>query len=88
MPFPYIANHAGWMVAEVGRQPWIAYGLQRTVDATSTNVSEGMTTFTLLGFMGLYTLVGLFYLFLCLRVIDRGPGPHAEGAAHAVETRR
>ena len=88
MPFPYIANHAGWMVAEVGRQPWIAYGLQRTVDATSTNVSEGMTIFTLLGFMGLYALVGLLYLFLCLRVIDRGPGPHAEGAAHAVEARR
>jgi cytochrome d ubiquinol oxidase subunit I len=88
MPFPYIANHAGWMVAEVGRQPWIAYGLQRTVDATSTNVSEGMTTFTLLGFMGLYALVGLLYLFLCLRVIDHGPGPHAERAAHAVEARR
>jgi len=88
MPFPYIANHAGWMVAEVGRQPWIAYGLQRTVDATSTNVSEGMTTFTLLGFMGLYALVGLLYLFLCLRVIDRGPGTHTEGGAHAVEAWR
>ena len=53
-PFPYIANEAGWMVAEVGRQPWIVYGLQRTAAATSTNVSGGMTWFTLLGFMGMY----------------------------------
>jgi cytochrome d ubiquinol oxidase subunit I len=75
VPFPYIANQAGWMVAEVGRQPWIAYGLQRTVEATSTNVSEGMTVFTLLGFMGLYALVGLFYVLLCVRIIDRGPAP-------------
>ncbi len=77
MPLPYVANHAGWMVAEVGRQPWIVYGLQRTVEATSTNVSEGMTTFTLLGFMGLYALVGLFYLFLVIRIIGRGAEPPA-----------
>jgi cytochrome bd ubiquinol oxidase subunit I len=79
MPFPYIANHAGWMVAEVGRQPWIVYGLQRTAEATSTNVSEGMTIFTLLGFMGLYALIGLFYLFLFVRIINEGPGGHAPG---------
>jgi cytochrome d ubiquinol oxidase subunit I len=79
MPFPYIANHAGWLVAEVGRQPWIAYGLQRTAAATSTNVSEGMTTFTLLGFMGLYALVGLFYLFLFIRIVAHGPGSPPPG---------
>ena len=77
MPFPYIANHAGWLVAEVGRQPWIAYGLQRTAAATSTNVSEGMTVFTLLGFMGLYALVGLLYLFLFGRIVVHGPGEHS-----------
>ena len=43
MPFPYIANHAGWVVAEVGRQPWIVYGLRRTAEATSHNVTAGMT---------------------------------------------
>jgi len=86
IPFPYIANHAGWLVAEVGRQPWIAYGLQRTVAATSTNVSEGMTIFTLLGFMGLYALVGLFYLFLFIRIVARGPGDAAVDAAHGAAT--
>jgi cytochrome d ubiquinol oxidase subunit I len=73
MPFPYIANEAGWMVAEIGRQPWIVYGLQRAAHANSTNVSAGMALFTLLGFMGLYALLGMFYLVLVLRVIAQGP---------------
>ncbi|HXY41810.1 MAG TPA: cytochrome ubiquinol oxidase subunit I [Vicinamibacteria bacterium] len=76
MPFPYIANHAGWTVAEMGRQPWVVYGLQRTAEASSAMVSAGMTYFTLAGFMGLYALVGLLYLFLFLRIVDTGP---AEG---------
>jgi cytochrome bd ubiquinol oxidase subunit I len=73
MPFPYIANHAGWVVAEVGRQPWTVYGMQRTSLASSTNVTAGMTYFTLFGFMGLYLLVGLLYLFLFFRIVHRGP---------------
>jgi cytochrome d ubiquinol oxidase subunit I len=73
IPFPYIANQAGWIVGEVGRQPWIVYGLQRTMDATSTNVSGGMTMFTLLGFMGLYALLGLLYIFLFLKIVHEGP---------------
>jgi len=77
MPFPYIANQAGWVVAEVGRQPWIVYGLMRTSVATSTNVSGGMTMFTLIGFMGLYLLVGLLYLVLFLRIISAGPANEA-----------
>jgi cytochrome bd ubiquinol oxidase subunit I len=72
-PFPYIANQAGWVVAEVGRQPWIVYGLQRTAAATSPNVSDGMAWFTLLGFMGLYAVLGLLYLFVVARIIERGP---------------
>ena len=79
MPFPYIANHAGWVVAEVGRQPWIVYGLRRTAEATSQNVTAGMTIFTLFGFMGLYALVGLLYLLLVLRIVHAGPG---DGHAH------
>jgi cytochrome d ubiquinol oxidase subunit I len=74
MPFPYIANHAGWVVAEVGRQPWIVYGLRRSAEATSQNVTAGMTFFTLFGFMGLYALVGLLYLLLVLRIVHEGPG--------------
>lgn len=73
MPFPYIANQAGWVVAEVGRQPWIVYGLMRTADATSTNVSGGMAWFSLLGFMGMYTVLAAVYAFVGGRIIWRGP---------------
>jgi cytochrome d ubiquinol oxidase subunit I len=72
-PFPLIANEAGWMVAEVGRQPWIVYGLLRTAAGVSPNVSAGETTFTLFGFAGLYLLLALLYLLLAGRVIARGP---------------
>jgi cytochrome d ubiquinol oxidase subunit I len=74
VPFPYIANQAGWVVAEVGRQPWVVYGLQRTADATSPNVSSGMAMFTLLGFMGLYALLGIIYLALFAKIVNEGPG--------------
>jgi len=73
MPFPYIANEAGWVVAEVGRQPWSVYELQRVAEASSTNVTAGMTYFTLLGFMGLYLALWLLYLLLFARIVHEGP---------------
>src|SRR5262249_55999896 len=73
MPFPYIANEAGWVVAEVGRQPWVVFGLQRVAVASSTNVTTGMTYFTLLGFMGLYLVLGILYLLLFARIVLQGP---------------
>lgn len=83
MPFPYIANQAGWTVAEVGRQPWLIYGVLKTADGVSTNVSAGQTIFTLLGFMGLYALLGLLYLFLFVRLIANGP-EDGEKKSHGV----
>jgi len=73
-PFPYIANTAGWMTAELGRQPWLIYGLLRTAAGLSPMVSAGNSLFTLLGFMGMYMLLGLLFLFLVLREVTRGPG--------------
>ncbi len=80
MPFPYIANEAGWATTEVGRQPWIVYGLIRTAQATSVNVAPGETIFTILGFVGMYFLLGLLFMMLVLREIDIGP---ERGTAHA-----
>jgi cytochrome d ubiquinol oxidase subunit I len=74
MPFPYIANTAGWMTAELGRQPWLVYGLMRTAHGFSSNVSAGNGWFTLLGFMGMYTVLSILFLFLVHRVIAAGPG--------------
>ncbi len=72
-PFPYIATTAGWWTAELGRQPWIIYGLMRTADAGSTQVSPGDVVFTLLGFVGLYLLLGIVFVLQFLKEISRGP---------------
>lgn len=75
LPFPYIANTAGWMTAELGRQPWVIYGLMRTSEGASVQVSSGNAMFTLMGFMGMYALLTVLFLFLACREIDRGPDP-------------
>ncbi len=73
MPFPYIANTAGWLTAELGRQPWLIYGLMRTEHGVSPHVSAGNALFTLLGFMGMYTVLGILFLWLVQREIAHGP---------------
>ena len=65
MPFPYVANEAGWIVSEVGRQPWIIYGLMKTAEGTSATVSPGETIFTLIGFLGMYFMLGLLFIYWC-----------------------
>lgn len=79
-PFPYIATTAGWMTAELGRQPWLVYGLFRTADGTSQNVSSGNVLFTLIGFTGLYFLLGVLFLYLVGRELAHGPGGPPPGA--------
>jgi cytochrome bd ubiquinol oxidase subunit I len=84
LPFPFIANTAGWMTAELGRQPWLVYGLFRTSQGSSPHVTSGDTLFSLLGFAGLYLVIGLLFLFLIGRELAHGPAgaePHAAGAA-------
>jgi cytochrome bd ubiquinol oxidase subunit I len=72
-PFPYIANTLGWMTAELGRQPWLIYGLFHTRDGYSKAVSNGDAIFTLIGFTGLYFVIGLLFLGLTGREIAKGP---------------
>jgi len=72
-PFPYIANTAGWITAEVGRQPWVVYGLLRTEHGFSSHVSAGNALFTLIGFMGMYTVLSVLFLLLMWREIMHGP---------------
>ena len=81
IPFPYLATEAGWVVAEVGRQPWIVYGVMRTQDAGSPNVAAGETIFTLLGFAGIYFLLGVLFLFFTFRTIAEGPTERTTVAA-------
>ncbi|MBL8857596.1 MAG: cytochrome ubiquinol oxidase subunit I [Planctomycetes bacterium] len=82
VPFPFIANTVGWMTAELGRQPWVIYGLMRTEDASSPNVHGGTTLFSLIGFMGIYFVLGCLYLFLVGREIAHGPQSSTATPAH------
>jgi cytochrome d ubiquinol oxidase subunit I len=75
MPFPYIANITGWYTAELGRQPWLVYDLLRTADGASPTVSSGNTLFTLMGFVGLYALLGMLFAILVGKIIYNGPEP-------------
>jgi cytochrome d ubiquinol oxidase subunit I len=78
LPFPYIATTFGWITAEVGRQPWLIYGLMRTAAGVSPRVSAGNALFTLLGFMGIYAILAILFLFLVRREIEEGPEPAAD----------
>ena len=72
-PLPYVATLSGWITAEVGRQPWLVYGLFKTEQGVTSNLSAGNAMFSLLGFLGIYLVGGLLYLFLVFKTIDRGP---------------
>lgn len=78
MPFPFIANTAGWFTTELGRQPWIVFGLLRTISGSSPVLSSGNVLFTLIGFAGMYLLLGLFYVVLVVYEALRGPVPKEE----------
>jgi cytochrome d ubiquinol oxidase subunit I len=80
-PLPYIATTAGWMTAEIGRQPWLVYGLIRTSQGYSTHVTAGNSLFTLLGFLGLYTVLSLLWIIIVYNHIESGPGV-AERPSH------
>jgi cytochrome d ubiquinol oxidase subunit I len=84
-PFTIIANLAGWTVAETGRQPWAVFNLQLTSAGASPekSVPAGTGIFTLLGFAGLYALIGILYVFMQARIVARGPDPVDPGASTA-----
>jgi cytochrome d ubiquinol oxidase subunit I len=85
-PFPYIAVLAGWLTAELGRQPWLVYGLFRTSQGSSPTVHAGTALFTLLGFCGIYSVLAFLFFFLVQREIAHGPAartPSGEVSARA-----
>ena len=75
---PQIANQLGWISAEVGRQPWIVYGLLKTKDAFSKSVSSGEIIFSLILFTLIYVLLFILFIFLLDRKIKHGPDEYSE----------
>ena len=75
---PQIANQAGWFAAEVGRQPWIVYGLLRTSEAFSKNVQANQIWFSLVLFFFIYALLFALFIFLLDQKIKHGPDDTTE----------
>ena len=72
IPLPYIANELGWMLAEVGRQPWIVYGLMKTSDAASPVAGSQVLT-SLIAFFLVYGLLGAVGVYLISSHVKKGP---------------
>ncbi|MGZ5248327.1 MAG: cytochrome ubiquinol oxidase subunit I [Flavitalea sp.] len=75
---PQIANQAGWFAAEMGRQPWVVYGLLRTSDALSKTVKAEQVLISLIMFMLVYATLFVLFLYLLNKKIKHGPELHLE----------
>ncbi|HEY5909934.1 MAG TPA: cytochrome ubiquinol oxidase subunit I [Verrucomicrobiae bacterium] len=73
IPLPYLANQLGWVTAEVGRQPWIVYGLLRTSDALSKAVVASQTLGSIVMFILIYALLFAVWLVVLHDKIRHGP---------------
>jgi cytochrome d ubiquinol oxidase subunit I len=74
---PYLANSTGWLLAELGRQPWIVQGLMKTADGVSPTVPMGMVAFSLVGFTLLYAALMVADVYLMAK-FARGRSVHHE----------
>jgi cytochrome d ubiquinol oxidase subunit I len=73
IPLPYIVIDMGWVVAEVGRQPWIVFGKMRTAEAVSPAIAAGEVWITLIGFILFYSILGIIGLSLMYKYAVKGP---------------
>jgi cytochrome bd ubiquinol oxidase subunit I len=73
IPLPLAACQLGWMAAEVGRQPWIVYGLLRTAEAHSVIVTAEEILFSIILFGLVYLLLGILYIYILVREVNHGP---------------
>ncbi|MCG5517174.1 MULTISPECIES: cytochrome ubiquinol oxidase subunit I [unclassified Ectothiorhodospira] len=87
IPLPFLAVLSGWFVTEVGRQPWLAYGLLRVEDGVTPSLTGGMALFSLIGFVTVYAVVFIAGITFLIRIIRKGPdgthGGHETPGAHA-----
>ena len=83
---PYIANTFGWLMTEIGRQPWIVYGLQKTLQGVSSTVSTGEVATTLIGFTVIFGLIAVAEVYLMVRYAKAGPEAHEPSPEQPLET--
>jgi cytochrome d ubiquinol oxidase subunit I len=82
---PYLANSFGWILTEIGRQPWVVYGLLKTKDAVSPNLTPGMVLTTIIGFTLVYALLMAADVYLLVKYAKAGA--QLEAAPEVVKVR-
>ena len=75
---PYLSNSTGWILAEMGRQPWVVFGLLKTQDAISPNVSAGMVLTSLIGFTLIYGVLMAADIYLLKKYAQKGAGSETD----------
>ena len=71
--FPFLANTFGWVMTEVGRQPWTVFGLMTTADSVSPNVSPGTILLSIIMYLVIFTILATVMVYLMIREIKKGP---------------
>jgi cytochrome d ubiquinol oxidase subunit I len=87
-PLPFIAILTGWYTAEVGRQPWVVYGVLRSADAMTPFLTARSATISLVVFVAVYTLIFAFGTFYIYRLLRAGPGGYVVAPAPAATPSR
>lgn len=82
---PFIANTSGWIMTEIGRQPWTVFGLMQTKDSVSPSVTGGQILFSLIAFTLIYAVLGAVMAYLFVKVIKKGPNEDGAGADHSTD---
>lgn len=78
IPMPFIANTAGWIMTEIGRQPWTIMGLYTTAQSVSPNVTSGDLLFSIIVFCGSYLVLGGIMAYMVIRLAKKGPYEQVE----------
>jgi cytochrome d ubiquinol oxidase subunit I len=86
-PTGFVAILCGWFTAEVGRQPWVVYGILRTKDAVTPSVTSGDVLFSLLAYIVVYGTFGSFGLYYIYRLLREGPSGEARAILSATANR-
>jgi cytochrome d ubiquinol oxidase subunit I len=76
--FPFLANTFGWVMTEVGRQPWTVFGLMTTADSVSPNVSPGTVLLSIIIYVLIFTILACVMVYVMIHEIKKGPDVHQE----------
>lgn len=78
IPMPFIANTAGWIMTEIGRQPWTVFGYYTTAQSVSPNVTAGQILFSTISFSTAYIILAIVMIYMTARVAKQGPYQEVE----------